>query len=179
MYLAIHYQPYNTNGFLTHITKMILYRSDSFPWQRCMNDVKIWNCTQSIFPVHKKKSSWYYVAILGASEFRSSCAFWNTLQEELICRLNCRPYLIIWLSDTGRTRSMSLLLMSCPLGSPGRQQPLSRLHRMNRTLFSMRKGFNCLFHLSIETWKKTLIYLYISSNYFNMQRVKCLDWSTV
>ena len=62
-------------------------------------------------------------------------------------------------SYLGLTRSISWLLMSWLLASPGHQQPWYWLCRMGRSLSYLRKDFNHLCHINVEEWQKMWIYV--------------------
>ena len=57
-------------------------------------------------------------------------------------------------SYIGLTRSISLLLMPWLLTSPGHQQPWYWLCRIGRFLSYVRKDFNYLRRINVETWHK-------------------------
>ena len=57
-------------------------------------------------------------------------------------------------SNFGSTRSISWLLMSWLLTSPGHQQPWYWLCRIGRFLSYLRTDLNCLRRINVEKWQK-------------------------
>ena len=66
------------------------------------------------------------------------------------------------LSYPGLTRSISWLLMSWLLASPGHQQPWYWLCRIGRSLSYLRKDINHQCHINVEEWHKMWIYVLCS-----------------
>ena len=62
--------------------------------------------------------------------------------------------LVLKLEYSRITKLIPWLLMPWRLVSPGHQQPWHWLCRINRSLFSKRKGFNCLHNLNFRNGRK-------------------------
>ena len=67
----------------------------------------------------------------------------------------CQAYTVSW------------LLMSWLLTSPGHQQPWYWLCRRGRFLSYLRKDFNYVRHINVEKWHEMWIYVYVPSEKFS------------
>ena len=85
----------------------------------------------------------------------SGCCYRFSLYFELI---------LFVLEYSWRNKSISWLLMSWRLASPGHQQPWYWLDRIKVSLSSMGKDFNNICHLSVEIFKKLQIHFGVASN---------------
>ena len=70
----------------------------------------------------------------------------------------------------GSTRSISWLLMSRHLASPGHQQLWYWLCRIGKSLSYLRKDFNYLCHINVEEWHK--MWIYVLCSLWKAQHVK-------
>ena len=86
----------------------------------------------------------------------SGIKFQAAINEYICICVNVCIYIYVWLtlnvlgpSYLGLTRSISWLLMSWLLASPGHQQPWYVLCTMGRSLSQLRKDFNHLCHINV------------------------------
>ena len=87
--------------------------------------------------------------------------------SELTLNVQGRSYL-------GLTRSISWLLMTWLLTSPGHQQPWYWLCRICRSWFYLRKDFKYLCHINVEQWHKMYMFIFPLNN---LARKELIRWA--